>query len=360
MKHRTAPGPSSSAAWSSPCSSPALVPFYAPGAPDGLERSPRTRLRRNRRRARPRRLPLADYGVRASETPAVRGLAGLIGLSFVGTAIFGLPRLPRRGDSDRPRSECPAPTASLHVAGPSVVHRLPAHVKVAARLAFVFVVVATPRETFGPSGCTLAGAGGDRHLDRPVPAAAAPAAIELPFVAFALSCLLRDGSQISSGWCRCPSPGCGGRGTRRRAPWARGHRCPGGHDLRVRPRRWAGTAATATTSGGDTAFMVRYLEVISGRTCERMQVARESRGRRRSLVWQIRAIADSAGTLVHPVLRTGRARVPGHALPRLRPAMPASRRCGTVRTRVAWARALRCPPPSLRSSPVGHRHGVRA
>ncbi|HET7328517.1 MAG TPA: cobalt ECF transporter T component CbiQ [Nocardioidaceae bacterium] len=75
----------------------------------------------------------------------------------------------------------------LHFHGHSVVHRLPAHVKVLALLTFVFCVVATPSGVFWPYGVYAAG------LLLAVTASRVPLTfigkrmvVEVPFVGFAL------------------------------------------------------------------------------------------------------------------------------------------------------------------------------
>jgi len=76
---------------------------------------------------------------------------------------------------------------TLHYHGHSIVHRLPAHLKIASALGFVLLVVATPREATWPYAVHLAA------LLLAVRAARVPAAylgkrlvVEVPFVVFAL------------------------------------------------------------------------------------------------------------------------------------------------------------------------------
>jgi cobalt/nickel transport system permease protein len=191
----------------------------------------------------------------------------------------------------------------LYVQGTSVVHRLPPQVKVAAALAFVFAVVATPRTAFWAFGvdalalATLARLG----AGLPLLLVARRLVVEVPFVAFALFLPLV------------------GEAPRTHVPWL-------GLDL-SEPGLWAawnilakGTLGVATTvvlasttsiaellTGLDrlrvpraftaiAGFMVRYAEVITGEA-RRMRIARLSRGYDPRWIWQARAVAATAGTL---------------------------------------------------------------
>ncbi|MDH6226519.1 MULTISPECIES: cobalt ECF transporter T component CbiQ [Streptomyces] len=75
----------------------------------------------------------------------------------------------------------------LHLPGHSPVHRLPAHTKLVAVLAFVLVVVSTPREAvWAYPGYALLLAGVARTARVPAGFALRRMAVEVPFVAFAL------------------------------------------------------------------------------------------------------------------------------------------------------------------------------
>lgn len=191
-------------------------------------------------------------------------------------------------------------TGSLYVARQSFVHRLaPAH-KIVAVIAFVFVVVGTPREQFWAFGlfattlmcvAALAGLRPQVVLSR--------LTVEIPFIAFALFLpFLARGARIDLGPLSLSVEGL----------WAAWNILAKG-TLGV----LASVILTATTPiagliGGLQAlrvpslfvaiasFMVRYAEVIAGEM-RRMKVARESRGHDPRWIWQIRAVAASAGTL---------------------------------------------------------------
>jgi cobalt/nickel transport system permease protein len=75
----------------------------------------------------------------------------------------------------------------LHLPGDSPVHRLPAHTKLVAVLAFVVVVVSTPREAvWAFAGYALLLAAVARAARVPAAFALRRMAVEVPFVAFAL------------------------------------------------------------------------------------------------------------------------------------------------------------------------------
>ena len=75
----------------------------------------------------------------------------------------------------------------LHFHGHSAVHRAPAHLKIVALLAFVLVVVATPREWFGVYAVHLGLLLGVIRVARvPLGYLAPRMVVELPFVVFAL------------------------------------------------------------------------------------------------------------------------------------------------------------------------------
>jgi cobalt/nickel transport system permease protein len=190
----------------------------------------------------------------------------------------------------------------LYVSGTSVVHRLPPQVKVAATLAFVLAVVATPRTAFWAYGVdAVALAVVARLAGLPLLLVARRLVVEVPFVAFAVFLPLIGEAP------RVDVPGIG--------------------ISLSEPGLWAawnilakGTLGVATTvllasttsiaellSGLDrlrvpraftaiAGFMVRYAEVITGEA-RRMRIARLSRGHDPRWLWQGRAVASSAGTL---------------------------------------------------------------
>jgi cobalt/nickel transport system permease protein len=188
----------------------------------------------------------------------------------------------------------------LYRPGHSAVHRLAPQVKVAATLAFVAAVVATPRTAFWAFG-----------VDAAVVVAVAVAAgvplgllarrlvVEVPFVAFALFLPLVGqaphtdvlGLSLSvpglwGAWNILVKGTLGVAATTLLATTTSVSELLCGLDrLRV-PRAFTAIAG----------FMVRYAEVITGEA-RRMRVARLSRGYDPRWLWQGRAVASSAGTL---------------------------------------------------------------
>lgn len=193
-----------------------------------------------------------------------------------------------------------AHASSLLVPGDSLVHGLRPQCKIAAAIAFILVVVATPREQFWAfgvyAGC-LAGVTG--LSDLPARLVLRRLTVDLPFLAFALFLpFFAGGEQIGNGLLSLSVDGL----------WA-------SWNIVVKGTLGVATSVllTGTTSLADlirgmerlhvpaaftsiTTFMVRYAEVITGEM-QRMKVARESRGHDPRWIWQIRAIAHTAGTL---------------------------------------------------------------
>jgi len=190
----------------------------------------------------------------------------------------------------------------LYRPGRSPVHRLPPEVKVAATLAFVLAVVATPRHAgwaFAVDAGLVAVVARAAHL--PLPTLARRLVVELPFVAFALFLPLVG---------EAPRTDVPGLGLSLSEPglWAAWN---------ILVKGTLGVAATvvlaSTTSVAEllygldrlrvprafttiAGFMVRYGEVITGEA-RRMRIARLSRGHDPRWIWQARAVASTAGTL---------------------------------------------------------------
>ncbi len=186
------------------------------------------------------------------------------------------------------------------VHGHSVVHRLPAQVKIVALVAFVFTVVLTPREEFWAFGVyaallavvvAIAGLPPRLVLRRMV--------VEVPFLVFALLLpFVSQGPQVEFLGMTVSESGL-------LAAWnllAKG-------TLGV----VAAIILAATTPSRDllvglqrlhlppllveiATFMVRYLEVVGGEM-RRMRVARESRGFEARHLGHLRIVAQSAGAL---------------------------------------------------------------
>jgi cobalt/nickel transport system permease protein len=173
-------------------------------------------------------------------------------------------------------------------------------VKVAATLAFVLAVVATPRAAFWAFGVdALVLVVVARLATVPLPVLARRLVIELPFVAFALFLpLVGEAPRTEVLGLSLSEPGLWGA-------W------------NILAKGTLGVAATvllaSTTSiagllvGLDrlhvpraftaiAGFMVRYADVITGEA-RRMRIARLSRGHDPRWPWQGRALAATAGTL---------------------------------------------------------------
>lgn len=188
----------------------------------------------------------------------------------------------------------------LHFHGHSVVHRLPAHLKLVALLAFVLTVVLTPRTSYWPYAAYLALVLVAQRASR-VPSGyfARRMVVEVPFVLFAgLMPFIATGPRVQVGPLRLSEAGLVGAW----ALLAKG-------TLGV----MASLVVATTTEPRDVVaglerlrlphqlvqimgFMVRYLEVVTGELA-RMKVARESRGfQPRSLgSWPV--LATTAGAL---------------------------------------------------------------
>jgi cobalt/nickel transport system permease protein len=188
----------------------------------------------------------------------------------------------------------------LHFHGHSRVHRAPAHLKIVALVAFVLVVVATPREWFPVFGGYLLLLGVAVTVSRVPPSYLLKRmVVEVPFVLFAaLLPFVAHGPQTELLGVTLSEPGL-------LAAWgllAKG-------TLGV----LASLTLAATTEPQDllaglerlrlptllvqiTGFMVRYLDVVTTEM-QRMRIARESRGfsARDPRHWPV--LARSAGAL---------------------------------------------------------------
>ena len=188
----------------------------------------------------------------------------------------------------------------LFVDGTSPIHRLAPECKLVATIAFVFVVVATPREAFWAFGAYAALLVGLSTVARiPFSVFGRRLALELPFVAFAVLLPIVGTSPHTEVLGMSLSvPGFWGA-------W------------NILIKGTLGVAATgllvATTDVRDllqgldrlhvpkaftaiTSFMIRYAEVIAGEL-RQMRIARISRGHNPRWIWQARAVAATAGTL---------------------------------------------------------------
>ena len=188
----------------------------------------------------------------------------------------------------------------LYIAGGTPVHRVAPEIKIAATVAYVFAVVATPRDAlwaFGGDAVLLAGV---VALARLSPALVARRLrIEIPFLLFAAFMPFTGaGPRIDVLGVSLSEPGL----------WAAWNIVAKG-TLGVT----ASIVLAATTPVADllrgldrlrvprvitaiAGFMVRYLGIVAGEG-RRMHVARQSRGYDPRWLWQARGVAASAGTL---------------------------------------------------------------
>jgi cobalt/nickel transport system permease protein len=188
----------------------------------------------------------------------------------------------------------------LHFHGHSPVHRAPAHLKILALLAFMLVVVATPRDWYAAFAVYLGLLGVVVGVSRVPPTYILKrTVVELPFVVFALLLpFVATGPQVEVLGVSVSQQGL-----------------QAGVALLIKGTLGvlASLTLAATTEPQDLlaglerlrlpsqlvqilAFMVRYLDVVTGEM-QRMKVARESRGftARNPRHWPV--VARSAGAL---------------------------------------------------------------
>jgi cobalt/nickel transport system permease protein len=188
----------------------------------------------------------------------------------------------------------------LHVPGSSPVHRARPEVKVAATVAFVAAVVATPRQAVWAFGGHAVVAGLAVAAARLRPGLVARRLrVELPFVAFAVALpLIGTAPHVEVAGVTLSRPGL----------WAAWN---------ILAKATLGLVAavvlSATTTGPDlirglerlrvprvvtgiAGFMLRYLGIVVDEA-RRMHVARQSRGYDPRWLWQARGVAATAGTL---------------------------------------------------------------
>ena len=187
-----------------------------------------------------------------------------------------------------------------YVAGDTPVHRLAPEVKVAATVAFVIAVVATPRHAVWAFAADAAIVATVVVVARvPRRALLGGLRLELPFVAFAVLLPLLGGDpRVEVAGVSLSVPGSWGA-------------------FAILAKGTLGVAASvvlaATTTAADlvrglerlrvpkvlvsiAGFMVRYLTILTGEA-ERMRVARQSRGYEPRWLWQAGAMGASVGTL---------------------------------------------------------------
>jgi cobalt/nickel transport system permease protein len=188
----------------------------------------------------------------------------------------------------------------LYVAGDSPVHRMAPEVKIAATVAYVFAVVATPRDAlwaFGGHAVLLVGAVALAGL--PPVLVLRRLRIEVPFLLFAAFMPFTGadprvdvlGLSLSEPglWSAWNIVAKGTLGVA--ASIVLAATTPVADLLRGLDRLHVPRVITAIAG-----FMVRYLGIVAGEG-RRMHVARQSRGYDPRWLWQARGIAASAGTL---------------------------------------------------------------
>ncbi|WP_228941085.1 cobalt ECF transporter T component CbiQ [Nocardioides sp. Leaf374] len=189
---------------------------------------------------------------------------------------------------------------TLHFHGHSAVHRAPAHLKIVALVAFMVVVVATPREWFAAYAGFLVVLLGVVALSRVPPTYLLKRmVVEVPFVLFALLLpFVAHGERIEVLGVSVSGPGL-------LAAWAL--LAKGTLGVLASLTLAATTEPQALLRGLERlrlpsllvqimGFMIRYLEVVTTEL-QRMKVARESRGfsARNPRHWPV--LARSMGSL---------------------------------------------------------------
>ncbi|SDP19707.1 cobalt/nickel transport system permease protein [Pedococcus dokdonensis] len=188
----------------------------------------------------------------------------------------------------------------LHFHGHSPVHRLPAHAKLLALLAFVLVVVLTPRTAFAAYAVYLLLVVVAQRASRvPLGYFVKRMVVELPFVVFALLMpFVATGPRVEVGPLHLSEHGLLGA-------WALLAKGTLGVMASLvlatttEPRHVVAGLEQLRLPGQLVqimGFMVRYLEVVTGELA-RMKVARESRGFQPRNVRAWPALASTAGAL---------------------------------------------------------------
>jgi cobalt/nickel transport system permease protein len=188
----------------------------------------------------------------------------------------------------------------LLVHGPSGAHRLAPECKVLAAVAFVFAVVATPREVFWAFGLHAAIVVVVALAARVSPVRLATRlVIELPFLAFALFLpVVGRGERVDLWGLSLSVPGLWG---------AWNILVKGSLSVAATSLLAATTTVPELLRGLErlrmpkvivaiASFMIRYGDVIVD-DMRRMKIARQSRGHDPRWLWQARAVATSAGAL---------------------------------------------------------------
>ncbi|MGD9795513.1 MAG: cobalt ECF transporter T component CbiQ [Acidimicrobiia bacterium] len=192
------------------------------------------------------------------------------------------------------------PSAGLYLHRHSPLHRLAPQCKLAATFLFVLAVVAAPREAFWAYGLFVALLITVARIGR-IPALyiLRRLVIETPFVAFAFFMpIVGRGERVDVLGLSLSQAGL----------WAAWNiLIKGTLGVTATILMASSTSISEILHGlerlrlpkmlvGICAFMIRYIDVISGEM-QRMRVARESRGHNPRWIWQVKAVAASAGAL---------------------------------------------------------------
>jgi cobalt/nickel transport system permease protein len=188
----------------------------------------------------------------------------------------------------------------LHFHGHSPVHRMPAHLKVLALLAFVVVVVATPKDWYPAyAGYLLVLVGVIAVSTVPAAYILKRMVVEVPFVLFAVLMpfiatgprteflgLTVSAAGLTSAWALLAKGTLGVLASLTLAATTEPHELLGGLERLRLPHQLVQIMG----------FMVRYLDVVTDEM-RRMRIARESRGftARNPKHWPV--VARSAGAL---------------------------------------------------------------
>ena len=189
---------------------------------------------------------------------------------------------------------------ALHFHGHSVIHRLPAHVKIVALLAYVLAVVATPRDAYWAYAVHAAALLAVVLVSRvPLGYLGKRMVVEVPFVVFAvLMPFIATGPQVDVGPFTVSQAGLVG---------AFALLAKGTLGVVASLLLAATTESRDIVAGFETlklpqplveimSFMLRYTEVVAGEL-RRMHIARESRGFRARSLRQWPALGATLGAL---------------------------------------------------------------
>ncbi|QGN56845.1 cobalt ECF transporter T component CbiQ [Nostocoides sp. HKS02] len=284
-----------------------VVSFYASRHPDGLSYvAHQVGFGATARPHLSDGSPFAGYSTKGISNHRLSGgIAGVLGVVVVGSLGGGLAwALRRRGSASTSTRGGVSVGAGhghhLHYHGHSPIHRLPAQTKLVALVAFVVVVVATPRERFWAFATYAALLVAVVALTRVPPTYLVKRmVVEVPFVVFALLMpFIATGPRLMVGPLAVSQAGVW-------AAWG------------LLAKGTLGVVASLvlgmTTEPRDLlrglerlhlphqlvqimGFMVRYLEVVTGEL-QRMRIARESRGFRARSLGSWPALASTIGAL---------------------------------------------------------------